>query len=56
MPEDGDGIDHVEPTDPIFELADEVLGSGLVAIEITVDFDLWHFPIQQLNTMSIQHI
>lgn len=46
----------METVDPTSRLADEVSGSKFVAIEMRVDFDLWHSPIQQLGSMSIWHI
>lgn len=50
---DSERTDDVERVGLFSELADAVLDSGLVAIEITVDFDSWHSPIQQLHYMSI---
>lgn len=44
-----DRTDDVEAVPPISELAEEILGSGLVAIEIRVVFGLVQSVIQQLN-------
>lgn len=41
---------------PVSELADEVVGSGVVAILIKVDFDLPQSPMQQLKSMSVRRI
>lgn len=44
-----DWNNDVEAVPPISELAEEILGSGLVAIEIRVVFGLVQSVIQQLN-------